>query len=63
MRDLELVFRDGAIIQATAAHGEADVRVELDAYEGARHLGEIALVDNRSRVGELDTPFLQPPSG
>ena len=57
VRDLELVFRDGAIVQATAAHGEADVRAELDAYEGARHLGEIALVDHRSRVGELDTLF------
>jgi aminopeptidase len=57
VRDLELVFRDGAIVQATAAHGEADVRAELDAYEGARHLGEVALVDHRSRVGELDTLF------
>ena len=57
VRGLELVFRDGAIVQATAAHGEADVRAELDAYEGARHLGEIALVDQRSRVGELDTLF------
>jgi aminopeptidase len=57
VRDLELVFRDGAIVQATAAKGEADVRAELDAHEGARHLGEIALVDQRSRVGELDTLF------
>jgi aminopeptidase len=57
VRDLELVFRDGEIVQATAADGEADVRAELDAYEGARHLGEIALVDHRSRVGELDTLF------
>jgi aminopeptidase len=57
VRDLELVFRDGAIVQATAAHGEPEVRAELDAYEGARHLGEIALVDHRSRVGELDTLF------
>ena len=57
VRDLELVFRDGAIVQATAIHGEADVHAELDAYEGARHLGEIALVDHRSRVGELDTLF------
>jgi aminopeptidase len=57
VRDLELVFRDGAIVQASAADGEADIRAELDAYEGARHLGEIALVDHRSRVGELDTLF------
>jgi aminopeptidase len=57
VRDLELVFRDGAIVEATAAQGEAAVRAELDAYEGARHLGEIALVDHRSRVGELDTLF------
>src|SRR5579859_930253 len=57
VRDLELVFRDGAIVEATAAHGEEEVRAQLDAYEGARHLGEIALVDSRSRVGELDTLF------
>jgi aminopeptidase len=57
VRELELVFRDGVIVRATAAQGEADVRAELDAYEGARHLGEIALVDHRSRVGELDTLF------
>jgi aminopeptidase len=60
VRNLELVFRDGAIVQATATHGEADVHAELDAYEGARHLGEIALVDHRSRVGELDTLFYNP---
>jgi aminopeptidase len=57
VRDLELIFRDGAIVQATAAEGEAAVRAELDAYEGARYLGEVALVDHRSRVGELDTLF------
>jgi aminopeptidase len=57
VRDLELVFRDGEIVTANAVHGEADVRAELDAYEGARHLGEVALVDSRSRVGELDTMF------
>lgn len=57
VRDLELVFRAGVIVQAGAAHGEAAVRAELDAYEGARHLGEIALVDKQSRVGELDTLF------
>jgi len=57
VRDLELVFRDGAIVEAAAAHGEEDVRAQLDAYEGARHLGEIALADSRSRVGELDTLF------
>jgi aminopeptidase len=57
VRDLELVFRDGAIVRSTAAQGEADVHAQLDTDEGARHLGEIALVDHRSRVGELDTLF------
>ena len=57
VQDLELIFRDGEIVQATAAHGEADVRAELDSYEGARHLGEVALVDSGSRVGELGTLF------
>ena len=57
VRDLELVFREGAIVEARAGQGASDVHAELDAYEGARYLGEIALVDNRSRVGELDTLF------
>ncbi len=57
VHDLELVFRDGAIVEATAAHGEAEVLAQLDTYEGARYLGEVALVDSRSRVGELDTLF------
>jgi aminopeptidase len=57
VEDLELVFRDGEIVDATAAHGQEEVRAELDAYESARHLGEVALVDSRSRVGELETMF------
>jgi aminopeptidase len=57
VQDLELVFRDGKIVDSTAAHGEEAVRAQLDAYEGARYLGELALVDSRSRVGELDTLF------
>lgn len=57
VRDLELVFRDGAIVGVTAAQGQAEVRAEVDGYEGAQYLGEIALVEHRSRVGELDTLF------
>lgn len=57
VHDLELVFRKGKIVESTAAHGEEAVRAQLDAYEGARYLGEISLVDSRSRVGELDTLF------
>ena len=36
--------------------GQADIRAELE-KPGARYLGEVALVDRRSRVGELDTLF------
>jgi len=57
VHDLELVFRDGEIVESTAAHGGEAITAQLDTYEGARYLGEIALVDSRSRVGELDTLF------
>jgi aminopeptidase len=57
VHDLELVFRDGEIVESNAAHGGEAVKAQLDTYEGARYLGEIALVDSRSRVGELNTLF------
>jgi aminopeptidase len=40
-----------------ACHGEEAVREELALDEGARRLGEIALVDSSSAVGETGLIF------
>ncbi len=57
VRDLTLRFKNGEITEIAAAQGEADIRAEVDVKPGARYLGEVALVDSRSRVGELETLF------
>jgi aminopeptidase len=54
---LELRFAEGRITDVTAAHGADVVNAELDGDEGARRLGEIALVDGTSRVGQLGVTF------
>jgi aminopeptidase len=54
---LELRFEDGRVVEATADSGEAVVRTQLEADEGARRLGEVALVDGNSRVGQLGVTF------
>jgi aminopeptidase len=43
-------FEGGRAVQVRASHGQAAVEAELDTDEGARSLGEVALVDRESRV-------------
>jgi aminopeptidase len=57
VRDLEFRFQDGRIVDARASTGENVVRAQLDADPGAVRLGEIALVDGSSRVGQIGTTF------
>ncbi|HEY2936980.1 MAG TPA: aminopeptidase [Gaiellaceae bacterium] len=57
VRDLELRFRDGRIVDVRASSGADIVRAETALDEGACSLGEIALVDKSSRVGRLDVVF------
>jgi aminopeptidase len=57
IRDLELRFRDGRVVEATASAGDEVFRSVLDTDEDARRLGELALVDGTSRVGRLGTTF------
>ncbi|MDQ4081349.1 MAG: aminopeptidase [Actinomycetota bacterium] len=57
VRDLELRFEGGRIAHVRASTGEEVVRSQLDADEGARMLGEIALVDGSSRVGRTGVTF------
>jgi aminopeptidase len=65
-----LVLRDGTIIRGVTVRFEDGVAVEIDADEnaetlrslteideGARRLGELALVDGEGRIGPLDTVF------
>ena len=54
---LELRLQGGAIVEARARTGEELVQAELAVDDGARRLGELALVDVSSRVGETDLVF------
>ena len=54
---LELRLSGGEIVAMRADRGEELVRAELDLDDGARRLGEVALVDASSRVGETDLVF------
>jgi aminopeptidase len=57
VHDLEFEFRDGQIVEVRASEGADLVRGELAADPGARHLGEVSLVDGSSTVGALGITF------
>jgi aminopeptidase len=57
VRDLEFRMEGGRIVDLSAASGADAVRAQLDTDEGARHLGEVALVDGTSRVGKTGLTF------
>ena len=54
---LELRFEGGRIVEARADRGGEAVVVELDTDEGARSLGEVALVDSSSRIRDAGVVF------
>jgi aminopeptidase len=54
---LELRFEGGRIVDIRAERGADVVRAQVRADDGAARLGEVALVDGGSRVGELDVVF------
>jgi aminopeptidase len=51
VRDLALRFEGGQVVDVQATSGVDVVRGQLDTDDGARRLGEVALVDGDSRVG------------
>jgi len=57
VRDLELRFEDGKIVEVKASEGADVVRTQLASDDQAPYLGEVALVDGRSRVGESGIVF------
>jgi aminopeptidase len=52
VRDLELRFEGGKIVEVSASEGADVVRSQLEVDEQAAYLGEVALVDGDSRVGQ-----------
>jgi len=57
IRDLELRFEDGRVVDVDASTGADYVRAQLAADDGAARLGEVALVDGASRVGQVGHIF------
>jgi aminopeptidase len=57
VKDLELRFEDGRIVEVEAATGRDVVAAQVESDEGASRLGEVALVDGESRVGQLGVTF------
>jgi aminopeptidase len=57
IRDLELRFVGGRAVEAKASTGQEYVRAQLAADDGAAQLGEVALVDGTSRVGQIGHIF------
>ena len=57
VRDLEVTFSGGRITGVSASSGENVVRAQLDSDANAPFLGELALVDGTSRVGQTGITF------
>ena len=57
VRDLELRFEGGRIVDVQASAGADIVRSQIETDDGARSLGELALVDGTSRVGRTGLTF------
>ena len=57
VRDLEMVFSAGRVVEVKASSGADEVRAELDTDANASLLGEVALVDETSRVGRSGITF------
>ena len=57
VRDLEVAFSGGSVVDVKASTGADVVRSQLDTDEFARRLGEVALVDGTSRVGQTGLTF------
>jgi aminopeptidase len=57
VRDLRMRFEGGRIVEVDASSGADVVRAQVATDEGAARLGELALVDGTSRVGQTGIVF------
>lgn len=55
--EFKLTFKDGKVVDYSAKKGEEVLKELLDIDEGAKHLGEVALVPYSSPISQLDTIF------
>jgi aminopeptidase len=55
--EIELRFEGGRVVEARAGRGEDFLRSKLETDDGASYLGEVALVDGTSRIGQRDLLF------
>lgn len=59
VRDLELTFTDGRVSQVRASTGADVVRGHQATDRGAARLGEVALVDGSSPIGQSGITFME----
>ena len=57
LRGLTVRFEDGVAVKIDADENAEALRALTEIDEGARRLGELALVDGEGRIGPLDTVF------
>jgi aminopeptidase len=57
VRDLVVTFAQGEAVEIHASSGADAVRAQMDTDEFAKRLGEVALVDGTSRVGQTGITF------
>jgi aminopeptidase len=57
VRDLELEFREGRVVDVKASTGAETVRAQQSVDDGAARLGEVALVDGSSPIGQSGVTF------
>jgi aminopeptidase len=57
LRGLEVRFEGGRAVEIDAEEGAELIRKRVARDEGASRLGEVALVDRESRIGQLGTVF------
>jgi len=59
IQDFHLTFAEGRVVEASAAQGQAILNKLLDSDEGARRLGEVALVPHSSPVARSGLLFFE----
>jgi aminopeptidase len=59
VRGLEVRFESGRAVEIDAEEGGEVIRARTAQDEGAARLGEVALVDRESRIGQLGTVFYE----
>jgi aminopeptidase len=57
IEDFRLTFRDGRVVELSAARGEAALRQLVDTDDGAARLGEVALVPHGSPIAQSGLLF------